>query len=171
MERTQPLALCAESPEQALTLPVPGCRVAWGKRVGQVMANPVTLSLWQVSAQPVPQEPSRKDYETYQPFQNSTRNYDESFFEDQVHHRPPASEYTMHLGLKSTGNYVDFYSAARPYSELNYETSHYPASPDSWVWGRGARPRARHSGNSACACIPRDIPFLFFSFSPPHLQI
>ncbi|XP_052598984.1 catenin delta-2 isoform X5 [Peromyscus californicus insignis] len=87
----------------------------------------------QVSAQPVPQEPSRKDYETYQPFQNSTRNYDESFFEDQVHHRPPAGEYTMHLGLKSTGNYVDFYSAARPYSELNYETSHYPASPDSWV--------------------------------------
>ncbi|EPY72935.1 hypothetical protein CB1_064113049 [Camelus ferus] len=87
----------------------------------------------QVSAQPVPQEPSRKDYETYQPFPNSTRNYDESFFEDQVHHRPPASEYTMHLGLKSTGNYVDFYSAARPYSELNYETSHYPASPDSWV--------------------------------------
>ncbi|XP_025071436.1 catenin delta-2 [Alligator sinensis] len=87
----------------------------------------------QVSTQPVPQEPNRKDYEPYQPFQNSTRNYDESFFEDQVHHRPPASEYNMHLGLKSTGNYVDFYSAARPYSELNYETSHYPASPDSWV--------------------------------------
>ncbi|XP_027537296.1 catenin delta-2 isoform X10 [Neopelma chrysocephalum] len=87
----------------------------------------------QVSTQPVPQEPSRKEYEPYQPFQNSTRNYDESFFEDQVHHRPPASEYNMHLGLKSTGNYVDFYSAARPYSELNYETSHYPASPDSWV--------------------------------------
>lgn len=87
----------------------------------------------QGSAQPVPQEPSRKDYEAYQPFQNATRNYDEAFFEDQVHHRPPASEYTMHLGLKSTGNYVDFYSAARPYSELNYETSHYPASPDSWV--------------------------------------
>nr|XP_056710094.1 catenin delta-2 [Euleptes europaea] len=87
----------------------------------------------QVSTQPVPQEPSRKDYEAYQPFQNSTRNYDESFFEDQVHHRPPPSEYNMHLGLKSTGNYVDFYSAARPYSELNYETSHYPASPDSWV--------------------------------------
>ncbi|XP_077209481.1 catenin delta-2 isoform X4 [Paroedura picta] len=87
----------------------------------------------QVSTQAVPQEPSRKDYEAYQPFQNSTRNYEESFFEDQVHHRPPPSEYNMHLGLKSTGNYVDFYSAARPYSELNYETSHYPASPDSWV--------------------------------------
>uniref|UniRef100_A0A669P4N8 Catenin delta 2 n=1 Tax=Phasianus colchicus TaxID=9054 RepID=A0A669P4N8_PHACC len=91
------------------------------------------IAVFQVSTQPVPQEPSRKDYEPYQPFQNSTRNYDESFFEDQVHHRPPASEYNMHLGLKSTGNYVDFYSAARPYSELNYETSHYPASPDSWV--------------------------------------
>ncbi|XP_066435224.1 catenin delta-2 isoform X2 [Eleutherodactylus coqui] len=87
----------------------------------------------QISTQPIPQEAGRKDYETYQPFQNSTRNFDDSFFEDQVHHRPPATEYNMHLGLKSTGNYVDFYSAARPYSELNYETSHYPASPDSWV--------------------------------------
>ncbi|XP_072416755.1 catenin delta-2-like isoform X1 [Chiloscyllium punctatum] len=87
----------------------------------------------QVSSQPVAQEPSRKDYDTYQPYQNSTGNYDDSFFEDQVHSRPAASEYNMHLGLKSTGNYVDFYSAARPYSELNYETSHYPASPDSWV--------------------------------------
>uniref|UniRef100_A0A8C5R4F1 Catenin delta 2 n=1 Tax=Leptobrachium leishanense TaxID=445787 RepID=A0A8C5R4F1_9ANUR len=86
-----------------------------------------------ISTQPVTQESNRKDFENYQPFQNSTRNYDDSFFEDQVHHRPPASEYNMHLGLKSTGNYVDFYSAARPYSELNYETSHYPASPDSWV--------------------------------------
>nr|XP_009663471.1 PREDICTED: catenin delta-2 isoform X1 [Struthio camelus australis] len=87
----------------------------------------------QVSTQPVPQEPSRKDYEPYQPFQNSTRSYDESFFEDQVHHRPPASEYNMHLGLKSTGNYVDFYSAARPYSELKKKKSPPPASPDSWV--------------------------------------
>ncbi|XP_068092537.1 catenin delta-2 isoform X3 [Hyperolius riggenbachi] len=87
----------------------------------------------QISAQPVLQESNRNEYEAYQPFQNSSRNFDDSFFEDQVHHRPPATEYNMHLGLKSTGNYVDFYSAARPYSELNYETSHYPASPDSWV--------------------------------------
>uniref|UniRef100_A0A8C9RKE2 Catenin (cadherin-associated protein), delta 2a n=1 Tax=Scleropages formosus TaxID=113540 RepID=A0A8C9RKE2_SCLFO len=74
-------------------------------------------------------------YETFPPFQNSTRNFEEPFFEDQVHHRPPppTTDLNMHLGLKSTGNYVDFYSAARPYSELNYETSHYPASPDSWV--------------------------------------
>uniref|UniRef100_A0A3Q2Z4X7 Catenin (cadherin-associated protein), delta 2b n=1 Tax=Hippocampus comes TaxID=109280 RepID=A0A3Q2Z4X7_HIPCM len=64
-------------------------------------------------------------------------NYeDQAFYENQVHAggRPPQGELNMHLqGLKSTGNYVDFYSASRPYSELNYETSHYPASPDSWV--------------------------------------
>ncbi|XP_067857201.1 catenin delta-2-like isoform X2 [Heptranchias perlo] len=97
-------------------------------------ATPVeTINHNQVSSQPAAQEASRKDYDTYQPYQNSTGNYDDSFFEDQVHSRPAASEYNMHLGLKSTGNYVDFYSAARPYSELNYETSHYPASPDSWV--------------------------------------
>ncbi|KAJ8413459.1 hypothetical protein AAFF_G00094550 [Aldrovandia affinis] len=89
----------------------------------------------QVPAQPAPQETTRKDYETFPPFQNPTRNFEESFFEDQAHQRPPppATDLNMHLGLKSTGNYVDFYSAARPYSELNYETSHYPASPDSWV--------------------------------------
>ncbi|XP_073534525.1 catenin delta-2 isoform X3 [Phyllobates terribilis] len=87
----------------------------------------------QIATQPIPQETGRKDYESYQPFQNSMGNFDDTFFEDQAHHRPPATEYNMHLGLKSTGNYVDFYSAARPYSELNYETSHYPASPDSWV--------------------------------------
>ncbi|GAA6087278.1 catenin delta-2 [Tachysurus ichikawai] len=87
----------------------------------------------QISAHPAPQESVRKDYEMLPPFQNSTRNFEEPFFEDQVHRPSPATDLSMHLGLKSTGNYVDFYSAARPYSELNYETSHYPASPDSWV--------------------------------------
>ncbi|XP_036374923.1 catenin delta-2-like isoform X1 [Megalops cyprinoides] len=88
----------------------------------------------QVSAQPLPADSTRKDYETYPAFQNSSRNFEEAFYEDQVHQRPPAAtDLNMHLGLKSTGNYVDFYSASRPYSELNYETSHYPASPDSWV--------------------------------------
>ncbi|KAG7455424.1 hypothetical protein MATL_G00256640 [Megalops atlanticus] len=88
----------------------------------------------QVSAQPLPADSTRKDYETYPAFQNSNRNFEEAFYEDQVHQRPPAAtDLNMHLGLKSTGNYVDFYSASRPYSELNYETSHYPASPDSWV--------------------------------------
>uniref|UniRef100_A0A3Q2CIB4 Catenin (cadherin-associated protein), delta 2b n=1 Tax=Cyprinodon variegatus TaxID=28743 RepID=A0A3Q2CIB4_CYPVA len=88
----------------------------------------------QVSSQGLPAEP-------YPPFQNppppDTGNYeDQAFYESQIHAggRPPQGELNMHLqGLKSTGNYVDFYSASRPYSELNYETSHYPASPDSWV--------------------------------------
>lgn len=88
----------------------------------------------QVSSQGLPSEP-------YPPFQNPPPNdsgsyEDQAFFENQVHAggRPPQGELNMHLqGLKSTGNYVDFYSASRPYSELNYETSHYPASPDSWV--------------------------------------
>nr|XP_061794836.1 catenin delta-2-like isoform X4 [Nerophis lumbriciformis] len=88
----------------------------------------------QISSQGLPSEP-------YPPFQNpppnDSNNYeDQAFYENQVHAggRPPQGELNMHLqGLKSTGNYVDFYSASRPYSELNYETSHYPASPDSWV--------------------------------------
>ncbi|XP_055084249.1 catenin delta-2b isoform X1 [Periophthalmus magnuspinnatus] len=86
----------------------------------------------QIASQGLPSEP-------YPPFQNppppDAGNYeDQAFYDPQVHPggRPPQGE--MHLqGLKSTGNYVDFYSASRPYSELNYETSHYPASPDSWV--------------------------------------
>ncbi|KAM7378803.1 hypothetical protein PAMP_004401 [Pampus punctatissimus] len=88
----------------------------------------------QVSSQGLPSEP-------YPPFQNppppeSVNFEDQAFYENQVHAggRPPQGDLNMHLqGLKSTGNYVDFYSASRPYSELNYETSHYPASPDSWV--------------------------------------
>uniref|UniRef100_A0A8B9KHT5 Catenin (cadherin-associated protein), delta 2a n=1 Tax=Astyanax mexicanus TaxID=7994 RepID=A0A8B9KHT5_ASTMX len=91
------------------------------------------LSLLSVPPNPVAQESVRKDYDTLPPFQNSTRNFEEPFFEDTVHRPAPTTDLSMHLGLKSTGNYVDFYSAARPYSELNYETSHYPASPDSWV--------------------------------------
>lgn len=87
-----------------------------------------------MSSQGLPAEP-------YPPFQNpplpDNGNYeDQTFYENQVHAggRPPQGDLNMHLqGLKSTGNYVDFYSASRPYSELNYETSHYPASPDSWV--------------------------------------
>uniref|UniRef100_A0A674PDI5 Catenin delta 2 n=1 Tax=Takifugu rubripes TaxID=31033 RepID=A0A674PDI5_TAKRU len=64
------------------------------------------------------------------PPHSQSRSFDEVYYEDQG---PPTEDLRMHLGLKSTGNYVDFYSASRPYSELNYETSHYPASPDSWV--------------------------------------
>uniref|UniRef100_A0A3Q2CD53 Catenin delta 2 n=1 Tax=Cyprinodon variegatus TaxID=28743 RepID=A0A3Q2CD53_CYPVA len=71
-------------------------------------------------------------------FRNSYLTASDEIKQNQVRPPPPPSQpqlqdLRMHLGLKSTGNYVDFYSASRPYSELNYETSHYPASPDSWV--------------------------------------
>uniref|UniRef100_A0AAZ3Q6Y3 Catenin delta-2-like n=1 Tax=Oncorhynchus tshawytscha TaxID=74940 RepID=A0AAZ3Q6Y3_ONCTS len=72
-------------------------------------------------------------------FRNSYVTTNDEIEHNQVNQplpQPPsqaATDLRMHLGLKSTGNYVDFYSASRPYSELNYETSHYPASPDSWV--------------------------------------
>ncbi|XP_057679738.1 catenin delta-2 isoform X3 [Corythoichthys intestinalis] len=101
--------------------------------------------------QPLPPQP---------PPHSQSRSFDEAYYEDQGQPPPsqpqvqtqaqpqaqpqqppstagpprdPREDLRMHLGLKSTGNYVDFYSASRPYSELNYETSHYPASPDSWV--------------------------------------
>lgn len=94
------------------------------------MSLPKALShcFRQVSAQGNPPE-------AYPPFQTPPgANFEDPYYEDQALKRPPpAADGTMHLGLKSTGNYVDFYSASRPYSELNYETSHYPASPDSWV--------------------------------------
>uniref|UniRef100_A0A8C2XDY9 Catenin delta 2 n=1 Tax=Cyclopterus lumpus TaxID=8103 RepID=A0A8C2XDY9_CYCLU len=73
------------------------------------------------------------------PPHSQSRSFSEVYYEDQGPPPPPPpsqpqpQDLRMHLGLKSTGNYVDFYSASRPYSELNYETSHYPASPDSWV--------------------------------------
>uniref|UniRef100_A0A667ZBV6 Catenin delta 2 n=1 Tax=Myripristis murdjan TaxID=586833 RepID=A0A667ZBV6_9TELE len=69
------------------------------------------------------------------PPHSQSRSFDEAYYEDHSAGPPrdPREDLRMHLGLKSTGNYVDFYSASRPYSELNYETSHYPASPDSWV--------------------------------------
>uniref|UniRef100_A0A3B4XEV8 Catenin delta 2 n=1 Tax=Seriola lalandi dorsalis TaxID=1841481 RepID=A0A3B4XEV8_SERLL len=77
------------------------------------------------------------------PPHSQSRSFEEAYYEDQGPPPPPShstgpprdprEDLRMHLGLKSTGNYVDFYSASRPYSELNYETSHYPASPDSWV--------------------------------------
>ncbi|XP_070783843.1 catenin delta-2 [Enoplosus armatus] len=88
----------------------------------------------QVNYDPYPPPPSFPQPQPPQPPPHSqSRSFDEVYYEDQVPPPPPSEDLRMHLGLKSTGNYVDFYSASRPYSELNYETSHYPASPDSWV--------------------------------------
>uniref|UniRef100_A0A4W5M1R2 Catenin (cadherin-associated protein), delta 2b n=1 Tax=Hucho hucho TaxID=62062 RepID=A0A4W5M1R2_9TELE len=106
-------------------------RTSPNNRSGEsTVVSPSALPLHQV-----PSQGPNPGQEPYPPFQNPPGvQFEEAFYEDQVHQRPPqATDLNMHLGLKSTGNYVDFYSASRPYSELNYETSHYPASPDSWV--------------------------------------
>ncbi|XP_022622009.1 catenin delta-2-like [Seriola dumerili] len=88
----------------------------------------------QVNYDPYPPPPSFPQPQPPQPPPHSqSRSFEEAYYEDQGPPPPPSEDLRMHLGLKSTGNYVDFYSASRPYSELNYETSHYPASPDSWV--------------------------------------
>uniref|UniRef100_A0AAY4ABN4 Catenin delta-2 n=1 Tax=Denticeps clupeoides TaxID=299321 RepID=A0AAY4ABN4_9TELE len=139
--RTSPNNRSGEStppPETALTsafnrLPLAQNLRKCGQYRSILQVVPITWHVFQVPVQPAVPDSTRNDFETYPPFQNSTRNFEESFFEDPAHRPPPATDLNMHLGLKSTGNYVDFYSAARPYSELNYETSHYPASPDSWV--------------------------------------
>ncbi|XP_054237163.1 plakophilin-4 isoform X3 [Indicator indicator] len=58
----------------------------------------------------------------------SPHSYEDPYFDDRVHF-PAASDYTAQYGLKSTTNYVDFYSTRRS----SYRAEQYPGSPDSWV--------------------------------------
>uniref|UniRef100_H3C4Q8 Catenin (cadherin-associated protein), delta 2b n=1 Tax=Tetraodon nigroviridis TaxID=99883 RepID=H3C4Q8_TETNG len=130
-------AMTGSSLPSELTVMLPTsvvCKESRKRNTIILWSHQVLNFLSQVSSQGLPSEP-------YPPFQNppppDNSNYeDQAYFENQMHGggRRPQGDLNMHLqGLKSTGNYVDFYSASRPYSELNYETSHYPASPDSWV--------------------------------------
>ncbi|XP_060987791.1 uncharacterized protein LOC133048187 [Dama dama] len=54
--------------------------------------------------------------------------YEDPYFDDRVHF-PASTDYSTQYGLKSTTNYVDFYSTKRP----SYRAEQYPGSPDSWV--------------------------------------
>uniref|UniRef100_A0A8C5SPA2 Plakophilin 4 n=1 Tax=Laticauda laticaudata TaxID=8630 RepID=A0A8C5SPA2_LATLA len=58
----------------------------------------------------------------------SPHSYEDPYFDDRVHF-PASTDYATQYGLKSTTNYVDFYSTRRP----SYRTEQYPGSPDSWV--------------------------------------
>ncbi|XP_075567808.1 plakophilin-4 isoform X5 [Pelecanus crispus] len=58
----------------------------------------------------------------------SPHSYEDPYFDDRVHF-PATSDYTTQYGLKSTTNYVDFYSTRRS----SYRAEQYPGSPDSWV--------------------------------------
>ncbi|XP_063174411.1 plakophilin-4 isoform X5 [Candoia aspera] len=71
---------------------------------------------------------SRKHYDAYRLYLQSPHSYEDPYFDDRVHF-PAPTDYATQYGLKSTTNYVDFYSTRRP----SYRTEQYPGSPDSWV--------------------------------------
>ncbi|XP_060033869.1 plakophilin-4 isoform X8 [Erinaceus europaeus] len=71
---------------------------------------------------------SRKNFDAYRLYLQSPHSYEDPYFDEQVHF-PASSDYSTQYGLKSTTNYVDFYSTKRP----SYRAEQYPGSPDSWV--------------------------------------
>nr|XP_015214231.1 PREDICTED: plakophilin-4 isoform X3 [Lepisosteus oculatus] len=76
------------------------------------------------------EDPSRRNYDTYKVYLQSPHSYEDPYFDEQLHY-PSATEYTSQPhGLKTTTNYVDFYSTTR---RPSYRAEQYPGSPDSWV--------------------------------------
>ncbi|XP_060113363.1 plakophilin-4 isoform X7 [Heteronotia binoei] len=71
---------------------------------------------------------NRKNYDAYRLYLQSPHSYEDPYFDDRVHFSA-ATDYSTQYGLKSTTNYVDFYSTRRP----SYRAEQYPGSPDSWV--------------------------------------
>lgn len=71
---------------------------------------------------------NRKNYDAYRLYLQSPHSYEDPYFDDRVHF-PASTDYMTQYGLKSTTNYVDFYSTRRP----SYRAEQYPGSPDSWV--------------------------------------
>ncbi|NWI56312.1 PKP4 protein, partial [Calyptomena viridis] len=74
------------------------------------------------------EDSSRKNYDAYRLYLQSPHSYEDPYFEDRVPF-PASAEYTAPYGLKSSTNYVDFYSTRRS----SYRAEQYPGSPDSWV--------------------------------------
>uniref|UniRef100_A0A8C7WH30 Plakophilin 4 n=1 Tax=Oncorhynchus mykiss TaxID=8022 RepID=A0A8C7WH30_ONCMY len=78
------------------------------------------------------EEPSRRNYDTYRMYLQSPHGYEEPYVEEVVTF-PTTADYSSQShghGLKSTTNYVDFYSTTR---RPSYRAEQYPGSPDSWV--------------------------------------
>uniref|UniRef100_A0A8C7M9N2 Plakophilin 4 n=1 Tax=Oncorhynchus kisutch TaxID=8019 RepID=A0A8C7M9N2_ONCKI len=78
------------------------------------------------------EEPSRRNYDAYRMYLQSPHGYEEPYVEEVVTF-PPTADYSSQShghGLKSTTNYVDFYSTTR---RPSYRAEQYPGSPDSWV--------------------------------------
>ncbi|CAB1328433.1 unnamed protein product [Coregonus sp. 'balchen'] len=78
------------------------------------------------------EEPSRRNYDAYRMYLQSPHGYEDPYMEEMVSF-PPTADYSSQShghGLKSTTNYVDFYSTTR---RPSYRAEQYPGSPDSWV--------------------------------------
>ncbi|KAM8933443.1 plakophilin-4 isoform 2-T2 [Pelodytes ibericus] len=74
------------------------------------------------------EDSNRKDHDVYRLYLQSPHSYEDPYFDERVHYTSAADQ-NMQYGLKSSTNYVDFYSTARP----SYRSEQYPGSPDSWV--------------------------------------
>uniref|UniRef100_A0A8D0HI11 Plakophilin 4 n=1 Tax=Sphenodon punctatus TaxID=8508 RepID=A0A8D0HI11_SPHPU len=66
-------------------------------------------------------DPNRKNYDAYRLYLQSPHSYEDPYFDDRVHF-PATTDYATQYGLKSTTNYVDFYSTRRP----SYRAEQYP---------------------------------------------
>ncbi|XP_063285695.1 plakophilin-4 isoform X1 [Pelobates fuscus] len=74
------------------------------------------------------EDSNRKNYDAYRLYLQSPHSYEDPYFDERVHYTPAADQNAQY-GLKSTTNYVDFYSTRKP----SYRSEQYPGSPDSWV--------------------------------------
>ncbi|MEE6489372.1 hypothetical protein FKM82_015547 [Ascaphus truei] len=83
---------------------------------GSSKPSPIYISSYSSPAR----EPSRR--------QPSPHSYEDPYFDERVQYTA-ATDQTAQYGLKSTTNYVDFYSTRKP----SYRSEQYPGSPDSWV--------------------------------------
>uniref|UniRef100_A0AAR2K1B2 Plakophilin 4 n=1 Tax=Pygocentrus nattereri TaxID=42514 RepID=A0AAR2K1B2_PYGNA len=70
-----------------------------------------------------------QNYESYRMYLHSPQGYDDPYLEDAVQYST-ADYATQPHALKTTTNYVDFYSTTR---RPSYRAEQYPGSPDSWV--------------------------------------
>ncbi|XP_068101834.1 plakophilin-4 isoform X4 [Hyperolius riggenbachi] len=75
-----------------------------------------------------PEDSNRKNYDSYRLYLQSPHSYEDPYFDERVHYTS-GTDQNAQYGLKSTTNYVDFYSSRRP----SYRSEQYPGSPDSWV--------------------------------------
>uniref|UniRef100_A0A8C3XZ04 Plakophilin 4 n=1 Tax=Catharus ustulatus TaxID=91951 RepID=A0A8C3XZ04_CATUS len=103
--------------------------ILWSRKSSQWCTDNSQLVLSiSIPCIPCQEDTTRKNYDAYRLYLQSPHSYEDPYFDDRVHF-PATSDYTTQYGLKSTTNYVDFYSTRRS----SYRAEQYPGSPDSWV--------------------------------------